>query len=359
MIRRRTFLRGACVLLLASAAGCGFGAQPPTVRLGAGERGGLYYAFANLLADAGGEDVHVEPRTTAGSRENLDLIARGEVDAALALADSVRPDDDVRAIGRVYENYLQLVVRADSPITTVADLRGRRVNLGATGSGAALTGDRVMRVAGLDPESDLAVSHLPLQSAVAALDGGEIDAMLWSGGVPTAALALPSGVRLIGLGDLVEPMREQYGLFYDRVRVPADAYPGVPGVATIGVPNYLLCRPDLPDATAQALVDLLLDDAHALVPEETAWHTIPRRALAHRHGRSAVTSRSRRGLSPLARVVPPRPLSQHRRLACIGQPSLLELVQRAVLAKPVNDPRHTMGERAALVQHDPELFDIV
>jgi uncharacterized protein len=270
MIRRRTFLRGACALLLASPAGCGFGAQPPTVRLGAGERGGLYYAFANLLADAGGEDVRVEPRTTAGSRENLDLIARGEVDAALALADSVRPDDDVRAIGRVYENYLQLVVRADSPITTVADLRGRRVNVGAAGSGAALTGDRVTRVAGLDPESDLAVSHLPLQGAVAALDDGEIDAMLWSGGVPTAALALPSGVRLIGLGDLVEPMRERYGLLYDRVRVPADAYPGVPSVATIGVPNYLLCRPDLPHTTAQALVDLLLDDAHALVPEETA-----------------------------------------------------------------------------------------
>lgn len=270
MIRRRTFLGGAGTLLLTSAAGCGFGTQPPTVRLGAGERGGLYYAFANLLADAAGEDVRVEPRTTAGSRENLDLIARGEVDAALTLADSVRPDDDVLAIGRVYENYLQLVVRADSLITTVADLRGRRVNLGADGSGAALTGERVMRVAGLDPAVDLAVSHVPLQDAVAALDDRGIDAMLWSGGVPTAALALPAGVRLIGLGELVEPMRRRYGILYDRVRVPADAYPGVPSLATIGVPNYLLCRPDLPDATAQALVDLLLGDAHALVPEETA-----------------------------------------------------------------------------------------
>jgi hypothetical protein len=52
--------------------------------------------------------------------------------------------------------------------------------------------------------------------------------------------------------------------------VPADAYPGVPSVATIGVPNYLLCQPNLPDAIAQSLVDLLLGDAHALVPEETA-----------------------------------------------------------------------------------------
>ena len=66
------------------------------MRLGAGERGGLYYAFAGLLAAAGGDRRCGSSRvTTAGSRENLDLLAAGDVDAALTLADSVRPDDDV------------------------------------------------------------------------------------------------------------------------------------------------------------------------------------------------------------------------------------------------------------------------
>jgi TRAP-type uncharacterized transport system substrate-binding protein len=80
----------------------------------------------------------------------------------------------------------------------------------------------------------------------------------------------PAGVRLVPLGDLVDPMRARYGPLYDFVRVPAGAYPGAAGVATIGVPNFLLCRPDLPAATAQALVGLLLADAHALVPDEAA-----------------------------------------------------------------------------------------
>ncbi|HEY5854459.1 MAG TPA: TAXI family TRAP transporter solute-binding subunit [Aldersonia sp.] len=269
-IDRRGFLAGAGALTLAALAGCGFGADTPTVRLGAGERGGLYYAFAGLLAAAGGAIVRVEPVTTAGSRENLDLLAVGTVDAALALADSIRPDDDVRALGRVYENYLQLAVRADSPIGTVADLRGRRMNLGAVGSGAARTGERLLLVAGLDPAADVSVTHLPLQQAVAALDEGTVDAMLWAGGVPTIALMLPEGLRLVPLGELVDPMRARFGPFYDPVRVPAGAYPGVAGVATIGVPNFLLCRPGMRDATAQALVGLLLADAHALVPDEAA-----------------------------------------------------------------------------------------
>ena len=145
-IDRRRFLAGAGALTLGALAGCGFGAPTPNVRLSAGERGGLYYAFAGLLAAAGGTTVRIEPLTTAGSRENLDLLAAGDVDAALTLADSVRPDDDVTALGRVYENYLQLVVPAGSPIGSVADLRGRRVNLGALGSGAALTGERLLLV---------------------------------------------------------------------------------------------------------------------------------------------------------------------------------------------------------------------
>ena len=269
-IDRRRFLAGAGALTLGALAGCGFGAPTPNVRLSAGERGGLYYAFAGLLAAAGGTTVRIEPLTTAGSRENLDLLAAGDVDAALTLADSVRPDDDVTALGRVYENYLQLVVPAGSPIGSVADLRGRRVNLGALGSGAALTGERLLLVTGIDPVADVSVTHLPLQQAVAALDGGTVDAMLWSGGVPTTSLMFPAGVRLVPLGDLVEPMRARYGPLYDFVRVPAGAYPGAAGVATIGVPNFLLCRPDLPDATAQALVGLLLTDAHALVPDEAA-----------------------------------------------------------------------------------------
>ncbi|WP_039796158.1 TAXI family TRAP transporter solute-binding subunit [Nocardia araoensis] len=267
---RRVFL---ALAVAAGVAGCGPSGRGATVRLASGEVGGFYHAFAGLLGLAAAEagDVRIERVTTSGSQDNLALLARGEVEAALALADSVRDSvDQVFALGRVYENYLQLVVRADSPIGSVADLRGTRVSLGAEGSGAALTGERILRVAGLDPTADVAIAHRPLAQAVAALTSGEADALLWAGGVPTARLAVPSRMRLVDMGDLAAPMRDRFGPVYDRVAIPADAYPGGVSVHTIGVANLLLAAGGMPEEVAAAIVELLVWHADALVPTEAA-----------------------------------------------------------------------------------------
>ncbi|WP_330232986.1 TAXI family TRAP transporter solute-binding subunit [Nocardia sp. NBC_00508] len=267
---RRGFL---ALAVAAGVAGCGPSGGGATVRLASGEVGGFYYAFAGLLGAAAAEagDVRIERVTTSGSQENLALLARGEVDAALALADSARDTTDrLSALGRVYENYLQLVVRSDSAIGSVADLRGTRVSLGAEGSGAALTGERILRVAGLDPAVDVAISHRPLAEAVAALAGGAADALLWAGGVPTTLLAVPSRMRLVDMGELSAPMRERFGPVYDRVAIPADAYPGSVAVHTIGVANLLLAATTMPEEVAASIVELLVWHADALVPTVAA-----------------------------------------------------------------------------------------
>ncbi|BDT94322.1 C4-dicarboxylate ABC transporter substrate-binding protein [Nocardia sputorum] len=269
-IGRRGFL---ALAVAAGAAGCAPSGRGATVRLASGEVGGFYHAFAGLLGLAAADigDVRIERVTTSGSQANLALLARGEVDAALTLADSVRDSaGQMSALGRVYENYLQLVVRSDSPIGSVADLRGTRVSLGAEGSGAALTGERILRVAGLDPGTDVAIVHRPLTAAVAALDAGDVDALLWAGGVPTALLAVPSRMRLVDLGELATPMRELFGPVYDRVAIPADAYPGGAAVHTIGVANLLLAAGGMPDEVAASIVELLVWHADALVPTEAA-----------------------------------------------------------------------------------------
>ncbi|WP_454194226.1 TAXI family TRAP transporter solute-binding subunit [Nocardia sp. Marseille-Q1738] len=290
-VRRGIGRRGFLALAVAAGiTGCGPSGGGATVRLASGEVGGFYHAFAGLLGAAAAEngDVRIERITTSGSQDNLALLARGEVDAALALADSVRDTTDrlahpppdhhpsssrsatLCALGRVYENYLQLVVRSDSPIGSVADLRGSRVSLGAEGSGAALTGERILRVAGLDPAVDVAISHRPLAEAVAALTGGEADALLWAGGVPTTLLAVPSRMRLVDMGELAAPMRERFGPVYDRVAIPADAYPGGAAVHTIGVANLLLAATTMPDEVAASIVELLVWHADALVPTVAA-----------------------------------------------------------------------------------------
>lgn len=270
-IRRRKFLALTAIGVL-SAAACG-NRDPVVVRLASGEEGGFYHAFARLLAEVAAADgaVRIEPLTTSGSQENLDLLAEGGADAALALADSARAARGAAvAIGRVYENYLQLAVRVDGPIRHVGELRGARVNLGAEGSGAALTGERLLRAAGIDPARDIAIEHRSLSAASDALRAGAIDALLWAGGVPTGALDVPNAMRLLDLGDLAAPLRTSYGPVYDRVAIPADAYPGAAAVDTVGVANLLLATPALPDRAASAIANLLAAHPDDLIPAEAA-----------------------------------------------------------------------------------------
>ncbi|MFJ4658938.1 TAXI family TRAP transporter solute-binding subunit [Nocardia sp. NPDC088792] len=270
---RRNLLRGAAVLvaglaLPAGAVGCGRGSGDTTVRLAAGEAGGFYHAFALLLARAAAASgLHIDVIETAGSVDNLAMLSRGAADTALVLADSLAEDPDrPPAIGRVYENYLQLAVAPAGPRHSVSDLRGARINLGAAGSGAAGIGEKLLAAADLAP-TDVTRTHLPLREAVTAVTEGRLDALLWAGGVPTAAL---ESLRLLDLDPLAATMRDRFGYLYDPVLIPAGTYPGAPAVHTIGVANLLVAAPTLPDPTVTTLTEVLLTHPDALVPAEAA-----------------------------------------------------------------------------------------
>jgi hypothetical protein len=208
---------------------------------------------------------------------NLELLRTGNADLALVLADTavIAQDGDrpfttpvpLRALGRVYENYMQLVVRQDGPVRGLADLAGRTVSLGAAGSGAAIFGDRLLGAAGVRP----AIEHLPLADAVSALAAGRIDALLWSGGVPTPALAeLDSrlGILLLSLDSVTPKLRAAHGPVYESVLIPSGAYQHIREIHTIGVANLLVSTPELPDEVAGAVVSVLVTRAAQLVPQQ-------------------------------------------------------------------------------------------
>jgi TRAP-type uncharacterized transport system substrate-binding protein len=200
------------------------------------------------------------------------------------------------AIGRVYENYLQLVVLADSPVHRLTDLAGRTASLGAHGSGAELIGDRLLTAAGLSAAvptatgpnaagptatgptatgptatAGVTVQHRLLADATAALERAQIAALLWSGGVPTPALAALAGrrpIRLLALDSVIPALRSAYGPVYEPTAVPADAYGPAAGVATIGVANLLVCHPDADPALTATVARVLVTHAARLVPEQ-------------------------------------------------------------------------------------------
>lgn len=280
---RALLSRRALFALTAAFAVSGCGDNPPTVRLGAARVGGLFYEIAELLAAAAAEagTVRIEPVVTAGSQMNLDLLARGEIDIALSLADAAHARaTDALAIGRLYEAYLYLAVRPDGPIQRVEDLRGMRVDLGVAGSGATLTAERMLRTASLDPAFDMTISNRELSDAAPMLYAGEVDAILWGGGVPTPGADIPGRMRLIGTDDLAAAMTERYGYAYDRMIIPENAYPGSPAVGTVGVPNLLLASPRLAHSAVSAITELLLRYADRVVPEQALGiHFLDRRWL--------------------------------------------------------------------------------
>jgi uncharacterized protein len=270
---RRAFLLATAVL----AAGCSIGRGPGgRLRLAAGDPGGMYLAFAELVAKRVGarySNVTVDVLSTEGSVDNLARLRSGEVDMALALADVAERDRAVGptatapvAVARVYENYLQVIVRDFTGAHQLPELEGRRVSFGAARSGGAATSEVLFDAAGLRGRVDMLTYRL--REALARLADGGIDAVVWSGGVPTPAITdldneLP--LRILDIGALATPMSDIAGYPYVVRLAPTCGYVP-PGIRSIGVPNLLLCRPDIASDLVAAVVDTLATDAPQLVP---------------------------------------------------------------------------------------------
>ena len=212
-ISRRTFLFATTAL----AAGCLRSGTSGRLRLAAGDPGGLYLAFAEILAKqmtSRYPDITVEVLPTEGTVENLNRLRSGDVDMGLALADVAERDATTgaagtapRAVARVYENYLQVIVREDAAVQQISDLQARRVSIGPRGSGAAATSQVLFEAAGLHIPVDML--NYRLKDGLARLKDGGVDALVWSGGVPTPAVAeldtqIP--IRMLDIGQVAAPM---------------------------------------------------------------------------------------------------------------------------------------------------------
>jgi TRAP transporter TAXI family solute receptor len=236
----------------------------------------LYLAFATVLAErlrARYPDLAVDVLPTEGTVENLALLRSGEADLGLALADVAERDRAIGpaetappAVARVYENYLQVIVRDSTAVQRFSDLQEVPVSIGPPGSGAAATSEVLVKAAGLHLKVDM--QRLRLRDGLARLADGGVDAVVWSGGVPTPAIAdldVEVPVRMLDIGDLAAPMSRIGGYPYVARQVPAGEYVP-PGTRSLGVPNLLLCRRNLGADIVKLVVDIIATEALQLVP---------------------------------------------------------------------------------------------
>ncbi|MFD0377621.1 TAXI family TRAP transporter solute-binding subunit [Streptomyces sp. NPDC127112] len=286
--RRRHLLGAGLGALAAALAGCAGGSGPvPRLRLATGPPGGPYNAFGQALAQAladSGSPLGLVPVTTAASVDNLRRLDEGSVDLALSMADVAEDaalgrepfarEVPVTALARVYVNYTHLLVPAAGPARSVTDLAGHPLAAGAAGSGVQVLAGRLLRTAGLTAgPSPADERQLGLAESAAALRAGTVDAVFWSGGVPTPALTdlarrLP--LRFLPLDGYAAELRRRYGPVYTAVTLPAGAYGLTGPVGTIGVGNYLLAREDVAADAVGELLRVVFDRRHDLLREVTA-----------------------------------------------------------------------------------------
>jgi uncharacterized protein len=263
-------------------------------RIGAAATAGSFFEIGGVLASAISKPADSPPceqggscgvpglvavaQATRGSLENLEMIASDQIESGIAQSDVASwayrgtgifageaPLRNLRAIASLFPERLHLVVRADSPIQKLDDLRGRRISLGQEGSGTLVDARVVLAASGL-AESDLSPEYLRSGTAAANLAEGTLDGFFLIGGVPIPAirsLASTTPIRLIPItADVLSKMQEKFGR-YDRAEIPADTYPGV-GVATSTVGFHALWA-----VSAGASEDLIYAITRALWNEAT------------------------------------------------------------------------------------------
>ncbi|MEH0936256.1 TAXI family TRAP transporter solute-binding subunit [Micromonospora psammae] len=281
------------MLLVVAAAGLAGCRDEPTepvqLRIATGSPTAVYHAFGQSLAAVLNRElpsVRASVVVTAASAENVRLLRAGEAELGFTQADVLPTgpagEPSVLAVARVYDDLLHLVTTAGGPVRTVADLRGRRVSVGAAGSGTEVTATRLLAVAQLGGDR-VRQEHLGLDDSVAALRAGRIDAFFFSGGLPVRAvdeLAGASAIRVVDLGDWTEPLRRSYREVYVSRDIPRSVY-DVDPVTTVANPNYLVVRAGLPEALIRDVTRLLMERrAELAAAHPAAGRMSPRSAIA-------------------------------------------------------------------------------
>ena len=276
-------LRALVVPAAALAFGMGHAAHAQELSIATGGTGGVYFPYGGGLAEV--INRHVEgasasAEVTGASVENVALVSRFDSDMALALADTVyaafhgeepfegRQVSELRALASIYPNAVQIITLADSGISSIEDLRGKRVSVGAPGSGTEVSAQTLLAANGITYD-DFEPQRLNFNETADALRDGDIDAGFWSVGPPTSSIMNLATTRSISVVELtteqiaaaidVEPTFAPYTLRAGMYEGMADP------VLTMSTPNVLIVHADMDEELAYNITKAMYEKVEELI----------------------------------------------------------------------------------------------
>jgi len=263
-----------------------------------GDANGVYHPLGIALSKMYSRALpasNISVRSTQGSAENLNLLQAGRGEVGFTLGDSLsnawRGEEDagfkvplkkLRAIAGMYPNYLQLVARADSGIKTLADLKGKRVSVGAKRSGTELNARAIFRAAGLSYQDLARVDYLPFSESVELMKHRQLDVTLQSTGLGAASLRdLATAVKIVLIPIPPEVVDKVGDRAYQRGVIPARTYAGqTADVPTITITNFLVTHENVPDEIVYKMTKVMLENLDQLTAAHSAAKQISRDTAA-------------------------------------------------------------------------------
>jgi hypothetical protein len=245
--------------------------------LATGGTAGTYYPFGGAMAKIWNskiKDMNVTAQTSGASGENVRLINKKEVELALVQSDTLdfafnateafkEPLKAMNAIAVLYPEVIQVVVGAASPIKSIADLKGKKVGVGAPGSGTEANFRQLLDAYGMKKE-DVNFQFLSFSESAEAYKDKHIEAFIVTAGIPNAGImdvATQNEIRILNIpADVAAKLTQKYP-FLAAVKVPANTYKGQTAeVSTVAVNAVLIAGSSLKEAMVYNLTKALFEN---------------------------------------------------------------------------------------------------
>jgi len=289
LLRGLLALAGIAMLAVAPAQ-----AQQQFINVLTGGTSGVYYPMGVALSQIYAKampNVKTSVQATKASAENLNLLQAGRGEIAFTLGDSLSdawkgdaeagfktPLNKLRGVAGIYPNYIQIVAAADSGVKTLADLKGKRISVGAPKSGTELNARAIFKAAGMSYKDFAKVEYLPFGESVELMKNRQLDATLQSAGLGVSSLRdLATSVKIVIVPIPADVVSKVGDPAYQAGTVPANTYEGQSAdVATAFVQNFLVTHEGVPADTVYQMTKSMFDNLDHLIAAHAAAKAIRR-----------------------------------------------------------------------------------
>jgi len=263
--------------LLASIALAGTASAKTFLSIATGGTTGTYYPIGGAIAQTVSKhapDLQVTAETGNASAANLNLIGTHGIEIAFAQNDVTfwayngkfmfkSPFKNIRAIASLYPEHVHLITLKKTGIKSLEDLKGKRVSVGAPGSGVEADVRGIFQVAGLK-YSDMKTDFLDFNATTQRFKDNQIDAGFVVAGYPVASimdLATTDDIQLISFDEAYLNKLTKDFPYFIKSTIPANTYKGVTGeIRTPAVMAILVCDANVPEATIYQFTKALWDN---------------------------------------------------------------------------------------------------